>query len=200
MRLLPVLLAVALTAGCTTPPTEPIEDPEVPLFSTPPPPGAAEGREVPKTCAEVATPEEISRILNILVTGQPHPIVGVPQDNIGRTARLDCYYGVPKGKPLTTAPVWIALATYTDPRWANRRLSNTAAEEREAGARVSDVPVGPHRGILLRSPTTWTLAAARGRTTAVVTVNPALVSETHAGAQLGQLADKALTPPQQGNG
>ena len=194
MRLLPVLLAAALAAGCAAP-AEPIKDPEVPLFETPAPPGSTEGREVPKTCDEVATHEEISRILNTLVKGQVLPIVGIPQDNIGRTARLDCYFGVPTGKPAAAAPVRIALATYTDTRWANRRLSNTVAEEREGGSRVSDVPVGTHRGVLLRSSTTWTLVAARGRTTAVVIARPGLIREDQAGALLGQLADKALTPP-----
>jgi len=195
VRPLLVLLVVLLagSAGCAAA-TKPIEDPEVPLFSTPAPPGAAEGRPVPPGCDEVATLEEIGRILNILVTGQVLPIVGVAQDNIGRTARLDCYFGVPAGQPVVAASVWIGLASYTDAQWAQRRVSNTVAEERRAGTRVSDVPVGDHRGVLLRGAATWMLVTARGRTTAVVTVRPGLIREDHVGALLGQLADRALTP------
>ena len=188
-----VLVAVAVLVSACAGATEPMTDPEVPLFSTPAPPGSLEGRAVPKTCAEVATLEEIGRILGTLVTGDPHPVVGVPQENIGRTARLDCYYGVPRGKPRTTATVWIALATYTDAHWAQRRLSNTVDDERASGARVSDVPVGPDRGVLLRGKT-WMLVAVRGSTTVVITVQPNLVREDRAGAMLGQLADTALTP------
>lgn len=193
MRGVLVLLALFVVAGCANA-VVPAEDPEVPLFSTPAPPGTEEGREIPATCAEVTSLEEIGRILNILVTGQVLPIVGVPQDNIGRTARLDCYFGVRGGQPASTASVWIGLATYTDAQWARRRLSNTVAEERSAGARVSDVPVGSHRGVLLRGDRTWMLVAVRGHTTVVVTVKPGLVREDHVGALLGQLADRALTP------
>lgn len=193
MRLLLGLLVTVLVAGCAGA-TEPIEDPEVPRFSTPVPPGSTEGREVPASCAEVSSLEEIGRILNVLVTGRVLPIVGVPQENIGRTARLDCYFGVAEGEPVTAAAVWIGLASYTDAHSARRRVSNTVADELEAGARASDVPVGGDRGVLLHNETTWMLVAARGHTTVVVTVEPPLVREDHAGAQLGQLADEALTP------
>lgn len=187
-------LSLPLGTACATA-TEPIEDPEVPVFSTPPPPGAAEGRDVPATCDEVVTAEEIGRILGILLTGRVHPVVGVPEEAIGRTARLDCYFGLRQGAPYRTATVWIALATYTDAAAAARRVSATAADERAAGARVSDVPVGLDRGVLLRGEGAWTLAAVRGRTTVVVTVAPDLVREDHVGALLGQLADRTLTAP-----
>ncbi len=188
-----ILVAVALLVSGCAGTTQPRADPEVPVFSTPAPPGEAEGRAVPESCAEVVTPEEIGTVLGILI-GEPRPVVGVAQDDIGRTARLDCYYGVPKGKPLSAASVWIGLAGYTDEHWAQRRVSNTVTGERDAGARVSDVPVGPDRGVLLRG-TTWMLVAARGSTTVVVEVEPNLVREDRVGAMLGQLADRALTPP-----
>lgn len=193
MRALVVVVCL-LVSGCAGA-TEPLADPEVPVFSTPAPPGSLEGRPVPKTCGEVATLEEIGRILGTLVTGAPRPVVGVPQQNIGRTARLDCYYGVQPGKPVATATVWIGVATYTDGHWAQRRLSNTVDDEREAGARVSDVPVGPDRGVLLRGKATWMLVAVRGATTVVVTIHPNLIREDRAGAMLGQLANLALTDP-----
>jgi hypothetical protein len=191
--LVAVLLVTAVAAGCAGA-TEPIEDPEVPLMSTPPPPGATRGRTVPSDCAEVSTPAELGEVLNVLVSGQVLPVVGIARENIGRTARLDCYFGVPEGQPKSRAAVWIALASYTDATQARRRLTDTAADEREAGARVSDVPVGADRGVLLRSTTAWTLVAARGNTTAVVTVAPGLVREDRAGAMLGQVADLVLTP------
>lgn len=185
------IAAVGTVTGCAGA-TEPLTDPEVPLFSTPAPPGRTDARPVPNACGEVATLEEIGTILGVLVTGQVLPIVGVAQHDIGRTARLDCYYGVPAGKPNSAATVWIGLASYTEARWAKRRMTNTVADEREAGAQASDVPVGGDRGVLVRG-TSWMLVAARGSTTVVVTVRPNLVRDDQVGAMLGQLADKVLS-------
>ncbi len=186
-----VLVLVSCCACATA--TEPIVDPEVPAFSTPAPPGRAEGRPVPETCPEVITAEELGTILGMFVRGEAQPVVGVPQESIGRIARLDCYFGVPTRRPLSTATVWVALTSYTDSHHAQRRLTNTIADERTAGSQVNEVPVGPDRGVLLRGKA-WMLVAQRGSTTVVVTVRPDLVREDRAGAMLGQLADKALTP------
>jgi hypothetical protein len=194
-----ILAAVMVLASGCAHGSAPVTVPEVPQFNTdvPQPSGAAPAtaRPVPKTCAEIATPEDIGTILGMLITGDPLPVVGVPQASIGRTARLDCYYGVPPGKPAASAPVWIGLTTYTDPKRAQSRVTNTISAERDAGSQVNEVPVGSGEGVLLRGKT-WTLAAVRGATTVVVTVPPNLVREDRAGAMLGQLADKALTPGQ----
>jgi hypothetical protein len=187
------VVVAAFGSGCAGA-TKPLTDPEVPLFSTPAPPGSAEGRGVPKTCGEVMSPEEIGTILGTPVGGAPQPVIGLPQSDIGRTARLDCYYGLPAGRPMSAATVWVGLASYTDAGSAQRRLTGTVAAERDTGAQVNDVAVGSGRGVLLRG-TTWMLVAMRGSTTVVVTVVPNLVREDRVGAMLGQLADKALTLP-----
>lgn len=114
------------------------------------------------------------------------------QDNIGRTARIDCYYGVPDGKPPTSAKVWIGLASYINAESARKRTVNTVADERNAGATVSDVQVGADRGVLVRN-ANWMLVTSRGRLTVVVQVIPVLVREDHAGSLLAQLATFALT-------
>lgn len=162
----------------------------MPVFSTAP--VATGERAAPVNCAEVATLEDITRILSTLVTGPVVPIVGVPQDNIGRTARLDCYYGVPAGKPVAAAKVWIGLTTYVNEESARKRMTTTIGDEQDTGATVSDVPVGPGRGVLLRTDY-WMLVANRGRITVVVRVLPVLVRDDHAGSLLGQLANFAIT-------
>jgi hypothetical protein len=199
VRVLGVVFSVAVTvavvaSGCSRA-SEPVVVPDVPRFSTAPPSSAAgvQGRPVPTTCAEVLTPEEVGTILGMLITGEPLPVVGVPLPDIGRTARLDCYYGLRPGRPESTATVWIGLTSYTDARAAQRRLTSTISAERDAGSQVNEVPVGSGSGVLLRG-TMWTLVAQRGRTTVVVTIKPNLVREDRAGAMLGQLADKSLTP------
>lgn len=185
-------LIAVLASACTAAPT-PVTDPEIPRISTDAAPASTD-RPVPETCDEILTPDQIGKILGTLLTGDPQPVAGQPLPDIGRTARLDCYYGLQSGQPLSTATVWIGLATYTTPQQAAHRLTNTINDEREAGARADTVPVGSATGTLLIG-TTWTLVAQRGRTTAVVTIQPNLIREYHAAAMLGQLADMALTPP-----
>lgn len=164
-------------SGCARS-AEPSRAPEVPTFSTAAP--ASGERAVPKTCGDVATPEEISTILTTLVTGPVTPVVGTPQESIGRTARLDCYYGGTGA----TAPVWIALASYTDERSATQRKEATIEEERATGAIVSAVRIDSGRGVLLTGKR-LVVVAQRERTTVVVSVAKTLVRPDFAGTFLG---------------
>ncbi|HET9139648.1 hypothetical protein [Actinophytocola sp.] len=187
-----LLIAVPVLAGCSDDP--PAAAPNVPGFSTPAGPSTSrQDRAVPKTCGGVASLTEVTDLLGTAVTGQTLPIVGVPEPKIGRTARIDCYYGVPDGQPVSAAAVWIALASYTDRPAAQRRMTSTVETEREAGAKAVDVSVGPDRGVLLTG-TTRTLVATRGANTVVVTVAPTLIAEDQAPSLLARLADRALTP------
>lgn len=186
------VVAMFLVSGCTQS-APPANSPAVPVFSTAPS-GAGKERTVPADCDAIASLDDLSRILDNYVTGPVQPIVGVAQDNIGRTARIDCYYGIPAGQAATAAYVWIGLASYVNAESARKRLTATVATERDQGTTVSvnDVKVGQDRGVLIRN-ANWMLVAARGRLTVVVQVIPALVREDQAGALLGQVADFALT-------
>jgi hypothetical protein len=187
-----VVLAAVVLGGCTQS-TPPANSPAVPVFSSAPAGGGAE-RTVPDNCEAVATLDDLTRILGTFVAGPVQRIVGVPQENIGRTARLDCYYGAPDGQPSAAAKIWIGLTGYVNEESARKRLTATVADERAAGTTVSvsDVQVGSARGVLIRN-ANWMLVASRGRTTVIVQVVPELVREDHAGALLGQVADFALT-------
>jgi hypothetical protein len=188
-----VLVVVALLLGGCTQSKPPSDSPAVPVFSSARQKSGGE-RTVPDNCDAVATLDDVSRILNNFVPGPVQGIVGVPQDNIGRTARLDCYYGIPDGQPASAAKVWIGLTGYVNAESARKRMTATVTGERNASATVSvnDVAVGADRGVLIRN-AGWMLVAVRGRTTVVVRVLPGNVREDHAGAVLGQLADFALT-------
>jgi hypothetical protein len=190
--LVAVIVATLVVGGCTQG-APPVSSPAVPVFSSAPV-NAGKERTVPDNCDAVASLDDLSRILDTYVTGPVQPIVGVAQDNIGRTARIDCYYGIPAGQPATAAYVWIGLASYVNAESARKRLSATVSTERDQGTTVSvnDVKVGQDRGVLIKS-ANWMLVASRGRTTVVVQVIPALVREDHAGALIGQVADFALT-------
>jgi hypothetical protein len=165
----------------------------VPVFSTVAPRATLE-RSVPDSCDAVVSLDDLTRILNTFVAGPVQRIVGVAQENIGRTARLDCYYSIPEGQPVSAAYVWIGLTSYVNAESAHKRLNATVADARDASATtsVNDVAVGQGRGVLIRG-ANWMLVAGRGRTTVVVQVIPVLVREDQAGAVLGQVADFALT-------
>lgn len=184
--------ASGVVSGCAR--DQPVVDPEVPRFSTAEPAGGgASERPVPKTCTEILMPEKAGTILGVYLRGEPQPVVGVPLPDIGRTARLDCYYGLQPGRPLTSAALWVGMTSYTDPQRAQRRLTETIDVERDASSHVDEIPVGSGTGTLLRGKA-WTVVAQRGSTTVVVTITPNLVNEDRAGPMLGQLADLALTP------
>lgn len=187
-----VLVAAFLLVGCTRS-EPPRTSPAVPVFSTVAPNATLE-RTVPDDCDAVASLDDLTRLLNTFVSGPVQRIVGVAQTNIGRTARLDCYYSVPEGQPVTAAYVWIGLTSYVNEESARKRLNATVADARNASetTNVSDVAVGQGRGVLIRG-ADWMLVAGRGRTTVVVRVNPALVPEEQAGAIIGKVADFALT-------
>jgi hypothetical protein len=192
MRVWSVALVVGLMlTGCTQS-EPPANSPAVPVFSTAR--ASTDERTVPEDCDAVASLDDLTRILGTFVPGPVQRVVGVPQDNIGRTARLDCYYGLPAGQPVITAQVWVGLTSYVNEESARNRLTATVADERAAAAteNVSDVKVGDGRGVLIRN-ANWMLVASRGRVTVVVQVIPTLVREDHAGALIGQVADFALT-------
>ena len=186
-----VLAAVAAVSACTS--DTPAAAPKVPSIGASASPSASRDRPVPKSCSGVATLNEVTDILQAAVTGQTLPVVGVPEPKIGRTARIDCYYGVPTGQPVTAAPVSIGLASYADEAAARKRMTSTIDGEKEAGAKANDVPVGPDRGVLLNG-TRRTLVAARGNNTVVVSVILDLIPEDQAGSLIGRLADRALSP------
>jgi hypothetical protein len=187
-----VTVLVAMS-GCTTGAPQQAS-PTVPLFtSSTAQPTTTNERMVPRACAGLATLSEVVDILGTAVTGQTLPVVGVPEPKIGRTARLDCYYGVPDGQPTSAANVWIGLASYTDEVAAKRRMEFTVDAERETGTKPTDAPVGPDRGVLFTGER-HTLIAVRGKNTAVVVVIAPLVQADQAPVVLGRLADRALTP------
>lgn len=190
-RIVAMLASLAVVSGCTSDP--PAAGPTVPSFVNSVPPSTSQERPVPRTCGGIASLTEVTDILRTAVTGQTLPVVGVPEPKIGRTARIDCYYGVPDGQPVSAAALQIALASYSDEDSARRRMTSTVETEQETGAKKSDVPVGAGQGVLLNG-AKRTLVAVRGRNTVVVVAVPNLISEDQAASLLGRLADHALTP------
>jgi len=140
----------------------------------------------------VSTTSEVADAIGRTITGQPRTVPGTPEQTIGRTGRIDCYYGLADGQPVGQATVAIGVATYTDGQAAARRVVRTVDDERAAGANVSSVAVGQEQGTLLVGETI-TLVVARQSTTVVVTLAKDLLSRERASEALARLANRALS-------
>src|SRR5262249_7257142 len=122
-------------------------------------------------------------------------VTGSPDTKIGRTARVDCFYGLsPDSQNNTDAPVTVGLASYVDTQSAARRVSSTVDGERQAGAKVNDLQVGTDKGTLLVGKKVVTLVATHQATTVVVVAQLDLVPATLAQPVLTKIADRALSP------
>jgi hypothetical protein len=149
---------------------------------------------LPTGCGAIATPEEISNAIGRAMSGSSKAVNGAPDTKIGRTARIDCYYGLTDGQALPDAPVTVGLASYSDTGAASRRVSATVDSEKAAGAKVSDVPVGSDKGTLLVGKKIVTLVATYQATTVVVIAQLDFVPAAQAPSVLGKIADRALSP------
>ncbi|GDY31085.1 hypothetical protein GTS_27180 [Gandjariella thermophila] len=168
----------------------------IPTFETSPPPPrpTVTDRELPRDCLNVATGPEVDQIVGHPLAGSTGFVLGVPDPRISRTARIDCYYGVPEGQPFEKAAVSIAMATYADEPTAAQRMRSTVDDARQRGVATSEVQVGPDRGVLLADNPNRTLVDQHGKTTVLVSAAPGALPEDRAGEILAALAVRALTP------
>jgi hypothetical protein len=193
LLILAVLCAAALV-GCAA---RQLAGPaQVPTFETSPPPPqpTVADRELPKDCLNVATGPEVDQIVGHPLVGNTGFVLGVPDPTIRRTARIDCYYGVPEGQPPEKAAVTIAMATYADEPTATQRMRSTVDAARERAVPTSEVQVGPDRGVLLADKADRELVDAHGKTTVLVSAAPGVLPDDRAGKILAALAVRALTP------
>jgi hypothetical protein len=169
---------------------------QIPTFETSPPPPqpTVADRELPKDCLNVATGPDVDQILGHPLAGSTAFVLGVPDPKISRTARIDCYYGVPDNQPFEKAAVTIAMATYADEPTAQQRMRSTVDSARERGVATSEVQVGPDHGVLLADNPGRVLVDAHGKTTVLITAGPGVLPDDKAGQILAALAVRALTP------
>ncbi|MBP2324506.1 hypothetical protein JOF56_004891 [Kibdelosporangium banguiense] len=149
---------------------------------------------LPTGCGAIATAEEVSDAVGQAMAGTARPVAGTADQSIGRTARIDCYYGLTDGQELQDAPIRVGLASYADAKAATTRVEKTVDEERGAGAKASQVQVGPDKGTLLVGKKTVTLVATYQATTVVVIAQLSLVPANQAPSMLGKIANRALSP------
>jgi len=194
-----VLAAVVVLAcaGCAAVQTQPVAQPQIPTIV--PPTSFSRipqmtDRPLPDDCELVVPVELFHQKLGRELPGELKTIIGIAEPSLGRTGKIDCYYGVPDKQPIAAAPVIIGLATYTDEPTAGARVADSVAAEREDGATVREVDVGKRKGQLISAKDERLLVGWLGKTTFVARAKVGVLPDDAIGGFLAAVAQQSMTP------
>jgi hypothetical protein len=190
------LVGVLAACGSTPAPSSPAKttassSKAAPTTSAPPFAG-----QVPASCDPVATEGDVNTILGHPLTGTSNGIKGIPEAAIGRTARLDCYYGIPPNQAAVAGVVSIGVGGYDNPADAAHRVLQTVNEARDTGYTSSSVQVNGQNAVLLAGQQNQEIVLSAGTITVLITAANSVVQAGKAGPPLIALAGKALTAAQ----
>ena len=184
-------MVALVLAGCTSAPP-PTARPTIPAFSSATVTTAPVRGTLPQSCADVASASDVDAIVGHQLTGSAAEVRGIAEPAIHRTGRLDCYYGIPAGQPVTTGVLSIGIAGYTDAASAAQRVTDTVNAARQAGDSTSDVTLGSRDAVLVIGPRNQELVLSAGELTVLISADTGVLSRTSNGDQLRKLAGKAL--------
>ncbi|MFD7654613.1 hypothetical protein ACFV4N_11615 [Actinosynnema sp. NPDC059797] len=194
-----VVLAVlaVLCSACSSEPPPAAAPPQIPTILPPTTitrvPQMVD-RELPTDCELIVPTEVLNTHLGHELPGALQQIIGIREPSIGRTAKIDCYYGVGEGRGIATAPVVVGLATYVDEPTAAGRVTESVDAERREGATSARVDVGRHEASLVTARDERLLIGSLGKTTFVARAKAGVVPDDRVGAFLAAVAQQAMTP------
>lgn len=197
-RFVVLTLGVLVLAGCSSAPKAQAPPPQIPKITAPSSATRTPvmvDRALPDDCELVVTVEAMNAALGQELPGEPRLIIGIPEPGIGRTGKIDCYYGIPPGKALQAAAVVVGLSSYVDELTARTRVSESIEAERQDGASVKEVDVGKQKGSLVSGKDQRLLIGSLGKTTFVVRARAGLVADDKLPGVLATLAQTSMTPP-----
>ncbi|MFD4670620.1 hypothetical protein ACFWNN_12840 [Lentzea sp. NPDC058450] len=193
--------AVALTfsAACSTAaPQTQAPPPQIPKITPPTTPSRVPlmvDRALPDDCELVVPAEVMDATLGQELEGEPRIIIGIKEPGIGKTGKVDCYYGIPEKKGLLDAKIVIGLSTYVDDLTARTRVAESVEAERGEGAKITEVDVGKQKGTLIENKDEQLLVGSLGKSTFVVRNRNNFIPKEKLVAVLPVLAQQAMTPP-----
>jgi hypothetical protein len=138
-------------------------------------------RKLPGTCSDLLPAGAVAAAAGIALKGRTEFVVGAADPSIGRTAYLNCRYGLAAGSD--TPQVEIGVSLYRSAAAAARRIDDTASDYESHGAEIADTEFAGVPGQVLTGSTdagytgTTAVAASGNRTVAVT------VSDSVAGAR-----------------
>ena len=126
------------------------------------------------TCDDLLPSSRIDVAVGKVTVGKTSFIVGIPEPNIGRLARLDCQYGITTAvvnkKPVSSVKVEIGISLYQTSAQAAARVAGTVQAYRSNGAVPTAATVGQYPATILTGSGEPTLVVAAGPRTVAVTV------------------------------
>ncbi|MEU7480597.1 hypothetical protein AB0A63_31780 [Lentzea sp. NPDC042327] len=200
IRFFMALGAAALTAACSSAaPQSSAPPPQIPKITPPTTQSKAlamvDRPALPDDCDLVVDVDTMNAILGQELPGEPQIIIGVKEPGIGRTGKIDCYYGIPPKQGLPAAKIIIGLSTYTDELTARTRVAESVEAERQDGAKITEVDVGKQKGTLIEGKDEQLLIGSLGKSTFVVRSRNGFVPPQNLTKILPPLAQQAMTPP-----
>lgn len=194
-----VVLAVlaVLCSACSTEPPPPVQPPAIPTILPPTTTTRVPqmvDRELPDDCELIVPVETLHARLGRELPGELKQVIGIREPSLGRTAKIDCYYGVGERQPIAAAPVIIGLATYVDEPTATGRVTDSVDAERREGAAVTGVEVGRRQASLVFTKDERLLIGSLGKTTFVARAKVGVAPDDVVGAFLAALAQQSMTP------
>ncbi|MEU0882510.1 hypothetical protein ABZ345_28220 [Lentzea sp. NPDC005914] len=191
--------ALAVCAACSgaVPQTQ-APPPQIPKITPPTTPSRIPlmvDRPLPDDCELVVPVEVMNATLGQELPGEPRIIIGIKEPGIGRTGKIDCYYGIPEKKNLPDAKIIIGLSTYTDELTARTRVGESVEAERQDGAKITEVDVGRQKGTLIEGKEEQLLIGSLGKSTFVVRNRNNFIPQAKLMAVLPVLAQQCMTPP-----
>jgi len=133
---------------------------------------ATRAAELPTGCDSMLPFTDLDQALGRPLFGQTVFTKGVAQPSIGRTGRVTCGYGMPRGRG--TPPVEVGVSTYTDVESATRRVEATISQLRSTGATQAAATVSGLPATVLGTGTSFTVVLTQGSRTIAVTVQRSL--------------------------
>ncbi|NUT94358.1 MAG: hypothetical protein HOY78_20280 [Saccharothrix sp.] len=190
-------LVLAALAACTQekPPAAP--PPQIPTIVAPTSATKVRpmvDRPMPEDCELIVPVDRVNEILGRKMEGELKQIIGIPQESIARTAKIDCYHDVPKGKDIGDSPLIIGLSTYSDDASAKERVTESVDAEKKDGGQATEVDVTKHKAQYVTTGAERLLVGSLGKTTYVMRAKAGYLPDDKAKDILTALAVQSMTP------
>jgi hypothetical protein len=140
------------------------------------PSGSAAPSNLPQTCGDVLSLDELDTAVGRPLPGQTTFIKGQAEPKINRTGRVTCRYGVHKVANKTVVPLEVGISSYADAGSAQSRIEFTVSDQRGRGATPTDVTLGGTAGTALVSPGSALLIFGKGTTTVAISITKDVAS------------------------
>ncbi|PRY42297.1 hypothetical protein [Umezawaea tangerina] len=197
-RYFPALLAMCAMAllACAAPKKPAAPPPQIPKIVIPTSvtrtPVMAD-RPIPDDCELIVPTTQVAQGIGQDLPGDTRMIIGLPEPSLGRTAKIDCYYGIPDAKPLPDAVVVVGISTYADEATAKGRVTESVDAERSEGAAVSEVDVGKQKASMIANAQERLVVGSLGKSTFVVRAKNGVLPDDKIAPVLAGFAAQSMT-------